>query len=127
MTRTHLLIISIPVVVTLTIISYAVIVPSNVTIHIQEGSNVPGCEETNTCLSDHNVTIQNGGRVTWINNDNAAHTITSGMLSNGGPDGNFDSGLFGPNSQFTHTFRSAGEYPYFCLVHPWTTGTITVI
>jgi plastocyanin len=27
---------------------------------------------------------------------------------------------------FEFTFDDAGEYPYFCMVHPWMTGTVTV-
>jgi len=27
---------------------------------------------------------------------------------------------------FPHTFESAGEFPYFCMVHPWMEGIVTV-
>ena len=27
---------------------------------------------------------------------------------------------------FSHTFESAGEFPYFCMVHPWMVGIVTV-
>jgi predicted secreted protein with PEFG-CTERM motif len=27
---------------------------------------------------------------------------------------------------FSHTFESAGEFPYFCMVHPWMEGIVTV-
>ena len=96
------------------------------TVTNQEGSSVPGCEETNDCFIPHTVTVSAGGEVIWTNSDNAAHTVTSGVLSEGGPDGVFDSGLFSPGAEFSHTFEEVGEYPYFCLVHPWMEGLVVV-
>jgi plastocyanin len=29
-------------------------------------------------------------------------------------------------SEFSHTFEAAGEFPYFCQVHPWMNGIVTV-
>jgi plastocyanin len=42
------------------------------------------------------------------------------------PDGRFDSGIMGPVATFEHTFTEAGEYPYFCLLHPNQVGTVIV-
>ena len=53
------------------------------------------------------------------------HTITSGDPHDG-PTGLFDSGLAEPDAIYALKFETAGEYPYFCMVHPWQTGTITV-
>jgi hypothetical protein len=39
----------------------------------------------------------------------------------------FDSGLFGPSETFSQTFSSSGTFDYFCVVHPWMTGSIAVI
>lgn len=91
-----------------------------------EGSSVPGCEETNECFIPYTVTIDVGGEVKWSNVDVAAHTVTSGVLAGDGPDGVFDSGLFVPGAEFSHVFEEAGEYPYFCLVHPWMAGVVIV-
>ena len=90
------------------------------------GSSVPGCEETDECFIPSVVTVDVGGEVAWINEDAAAHTITSGILADGGPDGVFDSGLFVSETTFAHTFDSAGVYPYFCMVHPWMSGLVIV-
>ncbi len=67
-----------------------------------------------------------GGEVTWVNDDGPAHTVTSGVLTDGGPDGLFDSGLFFPGNGFSVTFWAEGEYPYFCLIHPWMEGLVIV-
>ena len=41
-----------------------------------------------------------------------------------GSDGVFDSGLLAPETESSHTFEAAGEYPYFDMVHPWMQGVI---
>jgi len=89
------------------------------------GTSVPGCEETNECFIPAEVTIDVGGTVTWSNDDSAAHTVTSGTAGDG-PDGNFDSSLFMAGTTFPWTATEAGEYPYFCMVHPWMIGTVIV-
>ena len=97
------------------------------TIHIPAGSSSPGCEETHECFVPSLISIDTGGEVIWNNDDSAAHTVTSGTPENG-PDGSFDSGLFSAGSTFSVKFEGfeAGNYPYFCMVHPWMTGTIVV-
>ncbi|TAK23203.1 MAG: amicyanin, partial [Nitrosarchaeum sp.] len=37
-----------------------------------------------------------------------------------------DSSLFMSGTTFEFTFDESGEYPYFCMVHPWMTGEIIV-
>ena len=94
---------------------------------IAEGSAIPGCEETDEgCFIPSTVTIDVGGEVTWVNDDAAAHTVTSGVLTDGGPDGIFDSSLVEPGAEFSHRFEAAGEYHYFDLVHPWMRGVVIV-
>ncbi len=93
-------------------------------ISLPEGSGVPGCEQTNECYIPYHVTVSAGEEITWSNDDTAAHTVTSGAP--GAPDGLFDSSLFMAGGTFSVTLDEAGEYPYFCMVHPWMTGIITV-
>ena len=99
--------------------------PFTGTISIPSGTSVPGCDETNECFIPAEVTVNVGETVTWSNDDSAAHTVTSGTPT-GGPDGTFDSSLFMADTTFSHTFDNAGEYNYFCMVHPWMTGKIQV-
>ena len=96
------------------------------TVNITPGSSSPGCETTSNCYDPNVVTIDVGGEVTWLNGDTAAHTVTSGDIEKDGPDGHFDSSLFMAGKSFTHVFEEAGEFPYFCLVHPWMKGTVIV-
>ena len=55
--------------------------------------------------------------VTWINNDNVTHTVTSGNPQQGA-DGKFDSGLLKPGKEFSYTFAEIGTFNYYCQVHP---------
>ena len=97
-------------------------------VSIPTGSSVPGCEETNECWIPNEVTVDVGSEVTWSNDDSAAHTVTSGGAATGGPDGNFDSSLFMAGTTFSVVFDDyeEGEYPYFCIVHPWMAGIVIV-
>ena len=90
-----------------------------------EGTSVPGCETTNECFVPYEVTVDVGGEVTWSNDDSAAHTVTAGSAADG-PSGVFDSSLFMAGTTFSHTFEAEGEFPYFCMVHPWMQGIVTV-
>ena len=81
------------------------------------------------------ITISVNDTITWTNNDTEAHTVTSGngagiesLMNNkrGTPNGLFDSGSFKPGQSWKHTFTKAGTYPYFCTIHPWMDGLVTV-
>jgi plastocyanin len=60
-----------------------------------------------------------GDTVTVTNEDSVAHTWTA-------VGGEFDSGSLAGGDSFEHTFDEAGEYDFFCSVHPDMTGSITV-
>ena len=72
------------------------------------------------------VTVSPGSSVIWDNRDNALHTATSGESPT--PDGKFDSGLIGANqlSKPVTMPSEPGEYKYFCTLHPFLVGTVTV-
>jgi predicted secreted protein with PEFG-CTERM motif len=92
-------------------------------ISIPEGSAVPGCETTQSCYIPSQVTVHPRDVVVWSNDDAAVHTVTSGVST---ADGKFDSGMIMPEKTFANTFDTLGEYPYFCTVHPWMTGSVLV-
>jgi len=97
----------------------------NVNISTPQGTSVPGCETTNECFIPFEVTVNVGDTVTWSNDDTAAHTVTAGSAADG-PSGVFDSSLFMAATTFSHTFEEEGEFPYFCMVHPWMEGMVIV-
>jgi len=94
-------------------------------VKIPAGTSVPGCETTNECFVPHEVKIDVGREVTWSNEDSAAHTVTAGSAADG-PSGVFDSSLFMSGTTFSHKFDAEGEFPYFCMVHPWMNGIVLV-
>jgi plastocyanin len=88
-------------------------------------SIVPGSSSLTTDAYQPNpVQVSTGATVTWTNDDAQPHTATSG--ENATPDGTFDSGIMAPAATFEHTFAAAGEYPYFCILHPNMVGTVSV-
>ncbi len=96
-------------------------------VSIPAGTSVPGCEETNECYVPADVTVDVGGEVTWSNDDTAAHTVTSGDPADADSVGAlFDSGLLLAGSTYSQKFEEAGTVNYFCIVHPWMKGVVTV-
>jgi plastocyanin len=93
-------------------------------------SIVPGSSSlTDTAFQPNPIQVSVGNTVTWTNNDSQPHTVTSG--SNGQPDNKFNSSpnfnpLLNPGQTFSFTFAQAGDYPYFCMLHPNMVGTVSV-
>src|SRR6476469_1062984 len=66
------------------------------------------------------VTVQVGGKVTWLNQDSAPHTATA-------EDGSFDTGTLEEGKLKSETFKQAGTYDYICEIHPDMHGTVEVV
>ena len=106
----------------LDIISHAKIEDaSSKTVKILRDSSAP---HSGKYLEPEIITVEQGKKIVWENDDYALHNITSGTPKNG-PDGMFASKLF-HKPDFSFTFNEIGEYPYFCMIHPWKTGKIIV-
>ena len=74
--------------------------------------------------------VEVGTTVTWTNNDDNLHTVTSGSPNTASAGEVFDSGLTAlimPAKTYSHKFTSIGEFPYFCRVHPTMVGKIIVV
>jgi plastocyanin len=70
-------------------------------------------------FSPTTVTIAAGGSVTFRNDDDDEHTVTS-------TDGAFESGTLGSGGSYKRTFASAGTFDYLCAFHSDMTGTVVV-
>src|SRR5215203_2849857 len=84
---------------------------------------------TDTAYQPNPIQVSVGTTVIWTNDDSQPHTVTSG--SNGQPDNKFNSSpnfnpLLNPGQTFSFTFTQAGDYPYFCMLHPNMVGTVNV-
>ena len=71
------------------------------------------------------VTIRVGESIRWTNRDTTIHTVTSQKVPNGAS--TFDSGFVDPSKTVVFAFRVAGEYEYFCTLHPYMGGKVQVL
>ena len=74
---------------------------------------------SNFAFSPANATIVAGQSITFVNEDQVAHTVTA-------DDKSFDSGDMEPGKSWTHTFANPGTYKYTCIYHFNMNGTVTV-
>ena len=65
------------------------------------------------------LTVKVGTTVTWINHDDIPHTVDSTQ-------GKFKSAALDTDDKFEFRFTEAGEYPFYCRIHPKMTGKIVV-
>jgi plastocyanin len=66
-----------------------------------------------------NLQVPMGSTVTWTNYDDVPHTATA-------KDGSWDTGILNKGDTKTITFDKAGEYQYYCKVHPNMVARLTV-
>jgi plastocyanin len=64
------------------------------------------------------LTVKAGTTVTWMNRDDIPHTVVCA--------GKFRSKAMDTDDRFSFTFTAAGEYKYFCSLHPHMTGMVKV-
>ena len=81
--------------------------PQNLEVHID-----------NFVFQPAELKIKLGTTVTWTNRDDIPHTIVSA--------GKFRSKTLDTDDKFSFTFTAAGDYKYFCSLHPHMTGMIKV-
>jgi len=68
--------------------------------------------------------VKAGTRLAFTNQDDIAHTVTSGTPEQ--PDGRFDVRLEGKGAAATVELGAPGAYPYFCRRHQSMRGEIRV-
>ena len=120
--------------ITLVSTTPAVFAEEQVTIVTVEGSGFgQDCAESNGgsgCYTPMEATVNVGEKVTMINSDptGAAHTFTSGTVDgfSPSPDGTFDSLILAQDESYEWSPDTAGNVPYYCLLHTWMVGTIIV-
>jgi plastocyanin len=83
------------------------------------------------------VTVPAGTTVTWVNQDSVGHTVTEGdpnspkpanlrVFDSSGEAVNGKVSLIGAGQSWSYTFTTPGTYEYYCIVHPYMIGYITV-
>src|SRR5215218_2883019 len=95
------------------------------TINILEGAAVQGSPD----YDPDELTAKKGDEVTVVNQDTVPHTATSGT---GATDPNsaksFDTSIINGGESATISLAQVepGQYDYYCMIHPYMTGKITV-
>jgi plastocyanin len=96
-----------------------------VTLNILEGSSIQGSPD----YDPDELTVSAGAEVTVVNQDTVLHTVTSGTGTSDPQSAQmFDSSFIGPGQSAALSLAQvpAGQYDYYCQVHPYMTGKLVV-
>lgn len=98
---------------------------ADVTLTILEGSSIQGSPD----YDPDEVTVKKGETILVDNVDTMPHTVTNGKSGSDPTSGKiFDTSIIngGDSAEMDTSTIDAGTYPYYCMVHPYMTGTLTV-
>jgi plastocyanin len=102
---------------------------NEISIKIPEGSSIQG----NPSYEPYSVVVNKDDLITWVNADTAPHTVTSGAGIDDVDSGKFfDSGSLGQGQKLSISAEQLVEeegganFDYYCTVHPFMKGKLTV-
>ena len=72
-------------------------------------------------FKDQIIKVHKGTNITWTNQDNAPHTVTSDMGSS------LDSKVLNRGDSYSMTMNTVGTYTYHCTPHPHMMGAVIVV
>ena len=78
---------------------------------VSVGSTSESVEIRDFTFTPGNLQVPVGAKVAWTNYDDAPHSATA-------KDGTWDAGILSKGESKTLTFAAAGDYTYYCTVHP---------
>ncbi len=100
-------------------------------------NDAPGVDDLS--FSPPSIVVTRGDSVRWVTNSSVPHTVSSAtgifdstpqfndtLLQQIGPILFGPGGLLLPGASFSTTFNAPGDYAYFCKIHPFMQGSITV-
>ncbi len=96
-----------------------------VTLTILEGSSIQGSPD----YDPDELKVKKGDKITVNNADTMPHTVTNGESGSDPNSGKlFDTSIIngGDSAEIDTAAVDAGEHPYYCMVHPYMTGTLTI-
>src|SRR5215204_2877082 len=96
-----------------------------VTLTILEGSSIQG----NPDFDPDELKVKKGDKITVNNADTMPHTVTNGESGSDPNSGKlFDTSIIngGDSAEIDTATVDAGAHPFYCMVHPYMTGTLTV-
>ncbi len=93
-------------------------------------SIIPGAAQRSSLIHYYPpaIAIPVGTTIAWFNNDpGQPHTVTNGLPGSPGSGNLFNSGIMPAtaNSFFQYTFNRAGDFSYFCEIHPWRVAIVS--
>ena len=74
---------------------------------------------SNFAFDPATLEVSRGAKVTWTNQDDQPHTVTSTTKA-------FESSPLDTGDHFSFAFEKQGEYSYYCKIHPRMTGKVVV-
>jgi plastocyanin len=74
----------------------------------------------NFAFAPGTVTVKAGTTITWTNQDQEPHTVTSVSGDE------LKSPALNAGETFKHTFATPGHFDYLCTIHPFMTATVVV-
>jgi len=95
------------------------------TITILEGSSIQG----NPAYDPDELTVKKGSKITVDNVDTMPHTVTNGESATDQNSAKlFDTSIIngGETAEIDTSSINAGKYPYYCMVHPYMKGILTI-
>jgi plastocyanin len=98
---------------------------NKISINILEGASTQG----NPNYRPDPAAATSDALITWVNDDSSPHTATSGTGPQDPESGKlFDSGILTSGDKFSIPAEKIGkgEYSYYCTVHPYMLGKITI-
>jgi plastocyanin len=99
------------------LVAAAALLPAGIT-RAEEAADPLAVHIDNFVFVPAQLTVKVGQTVTWTNRDDIPHTVVCA--------GKFRSKTMDTDGTYSFTFASAGEYKYFCSLHPHMTGVIKV-
>ena len=70
------------------------------------------------------IQTEDGEKIIWTSKDWMPHTVTGGSPSTGIQ--LFDSGVLQKGEKTSYTFEKDGNFPFFCMLHPWETTILKI-
>ena len=98
---------------------------SGVTLTILEGSSIQG----NPDYDPDELTVKKGDTISVKNADTMPHTVTNGESATDQNSAKiFDTGIImgGESAEIDTSNVDARTHPYYCMVHPYMTGSLTI-
>ena len=98
---------------------------AGVTLTILEGSSIQGSPD----YDPKELTVKKGDKITVDNVDTMPHTVTNGESGSDPNSGKlFDTSIIngGDSAEIDTSAVDAGAHPYYCMVHPYMTGSLTI-